>query len=101
MSKLSTELGKRVIEACEPAGGCTLTTLAQLRGGQRAVICDVRGDIEPACARRMVDLGFAPGAEVEMLRRAPMADPVMFRIGGCEIALRREQARCIHVATPA
>ena len=49
----------------------------------------------------MIDLGFTPGAEVQALRRAPLADPLMFRIAGYEIALRRAQARCIRVVTAA
>jgi Fe2+ transport system protein FeoA len=32
-----------------------------------------------------------------MVRRAPMADPVVFRVAGYDVALRRVQARCIAV----
>ena len=32
-----------------------------------------------------------------MVRRAPLRDPVIFRVGDYEIALRTAQARCIHV----
>lgn len=63
--------------------------------GQRVRIVDVCDEASPAIARRLFDLGFAPGVEVEMLRRAPLADPVVYRIAGYEIALRRAQARCI------
>ena len=55
-------------------------------------------EADPATTRRMFDLGFAPGVEVEMLRRAPLADPALFRVAGYDIALRRAQARCIRVA---
>ena len=36
-------------------------------------------------------------SEVTVLRRAPLADPVIFRVAGCEFALRRAQARSIRV----
>ncbi|MEO6880638.1 MAG: FeoA family protein [Mycobacteriaceae bacterium] len=75
------------------------TTLADLRAGQSGLVQDVCGDIEPSTARRMVDLGFGPGAEVQVVRRAPLADPVVFRVAGYEVALRRAQARCIQVST--
>lgn len=73
------------------------TTLADLPRGARARVIDVCGDSDPAAARRLFDLGFAPDAPVEMVRRAPLADPVIFRIAGYDVALRRAQARQIRV----
>ena len=97
MSPVSVRLGQRTIEPHSGEVAGTRTTLAQLRRGQTGVIHDIAGDVDPATARRMVDLGFAPGTEVQLLRRAPMADPVMYRIAGYDMALRREQARAIVV----
>ena len=76
----------------------TTTTLADLSRGARASVTGVCDEADPATARRLFDLGFAPGAEVEMVRKAPMADPVVFRVAGYDIALRRAQARCIQVS---
>lgn len=76
-------------------------TLADLAAGQTARVLSVEAPHDPAAARRMFDLGFVPGAEVKMVRRAPLADPVVFRIAGYEVALRREQARWVSVAPPA
>lgn len=76
-------------------------TLADLGRGVTVQVVGVTDEAHPAIARRLFDLGFAPGAEVEMLRRAPLADPVVFRVAGYDIALRRAEARCIRVATPA
>jgi ferrous iron transport protein A len=38
--------------------------------------------------RRLLDLGFTPGARVNVLRRSPMGDPIAYRIRGSTIALR-------------
>lgn len=76
-------------------------TLADLAVGQTARVTTVDAAHDPAGARRMFDLGFVPGAEVRMVRRAPLADPVVFRIAGYEVALRREQARWVSVAPSA
>ncbi len=65
------------------------------------MICDVSGSVDCAISRRLVDLGFAPGTEVTVLRRAPLADPVIYQVSGYEVALRRAQACCIHVVTGA
>lgn len=76
-------------------------TLADMTTGQSACVVSVESEHDPAGARRMFDLGFVPGAEVKMVRKAPLADPVVFRVAGYEIALRREQARWVSVATSA
>lgn len=103
MSTVSDHLGQRVIQCCKTSAhasaDATHATLADLKAGQGGVVQDICGDIEPATARRMVDLGFGPGAQVQVVRRAPLADPVVFRVAGYEVALRRAQARCILVET--
>lgn len=86
-----------VSQAATPTEASTDSpTLADLGRGGRARVLAVEG-AHPAIARRLFDLGFAPGAEVEMLRRAPMADPVVYRVAGYDIALRRAEAGCVRV----
>jgi ferrous iron transport protein A len=72
-------------------------TLNQLQHGQHAVVLGYSDQVEPGTARRLFDLGIVPGIEVTMVRRAPLRDPVIYRIGDYEIALRSAQSRCIHV----
>ena len=98
MSIVSTALRERVVEPCVPHDHGRQLTLAELRPGQTAHIVELSGVSDPATARRLFDLGFAPGAPVQMLRRAPMADPVIFRLAGYEVALRRVHARCVGVS---
>lgn len=102
MSILSTTVTPRrrarsraAVVVSEAAGP---TTLAALSKGQRATVVGLAAPHDPAGARRLFDLGFVPGAEVQMVRRAPLADPIVFRVAGYEIALRREQARWVSVA---
>jgi len=72
-------------------------TLADLQRGQRATVVGYGDEVEPSAARRLFDLGMVPGIEVTMVRRAPLRDPVIYRVGDYEIALRGAQARSIHV----
>lgn len=51
----------------------------------------------PALAHRLQDLGFVPGATVEVVRRAPLGDPVLYRVCDYEICLRKAQAAAIQV----
>lgn len=71
--------------------------MADLSRGQRATVVGYSDAVEPSTARRLFDLGLVPGIEVEMVRRAPLRDPVIYRVGDYEIALRAAQSRCIHV----
>jgi ferrous iron transport protein A len=72
-------------------------SLAELAPGSRAVVIDVVADGQPAVVRRLHDLGFTPGAVVEVVRRAPLRDPVVYRVKEYEVCLRRAQSRCVHV----
>ncbi|MEH3154304.1 MAG: FeoA family protein [Gordonia paraffinivorans] len=93
---MTERLGSRVVGTAPPTQG--EDCLADLRPGTRAVVGRLCEEADAATARRYFDLGFVPGAEVLVVRRAPMRGPVVVRVAGYEIALRRNQARCIKVA---
>jgi ferrous iron transport protein A len=57
-------------------------------------------DGDDALARRLGDLGLWPGTEVEVLTRAPFGDPILFRLRGYRLALRREEARRVRTMLP-
>ena len=42
-------------------------------------------------------MGFCNGASVEVIRRAPLGDPIEFRLRGYHLSLREEQARHVLV----
>ena len=54
-------------------------------------------DLSEEVSDHLAHLGFLPGAEVRVLRRAPAGDPTVYRIDGVEVGLRRETARHIQV----
>ena len=59
-----------------------------------------RDGLDPATAQRLCELGFDEGVDVEILHRAPFGgDPLAVRVGNMVVALRREMARLIEVAT--
>ena len=99
MSPVTQALSLRTVEAPTAAPARRAGTLADLAPGRSATIVDVRCPADPIIARRLCDLGFAPGAPVEVVRRAPLADPVIFRVAGYDIALRRAQARLVGICT--
>jgi Fe2+ transport system protein FeoA len=46
---------------------------------------------------RLLDLGFVPGTSVEILKRAPLGDPVVYGLRGYRICLRASEASLIRV----
>ncbi len=70
-------------------------TLRDLQIGQYARIETVRG--EGALRQHFLDMGVIPGAEVEVVRLAPLGDPMEVRIRGYELTLRLADADHITV----
>ena len=48
---------------------------------------------DPELRRRLLEMGFCNGACVEIVRRAPLGDPIEFRLRGYYLSLRDEQAK--------
>jgi ferrous iron transport protein A len=73
----------------------TPLTLADLAPGQAALIAELA--LPPDAAEPLTDLGLVAGSEILAVRPAPGGDPVVYRVDGAEIALRRETTRHISV----
>lgn len=73
----------------------TTIPLRQLGVGQKARIASVTAQGE--LGRRIRDMGLIPGAEVEVVGRAPLKDPVALRLLGFTLSLRNNEADHITV----
>ena len=71
---------------------CALDDLAP---GESGVIVRLSGDA--TIARRLMELGLVPGTSVEVVRRAPLGDPVELRLRQVHLSIRRSEAANIHV----
>lgn len=69
--------------------------LDQLRPGEAAHIVSL--DRAHPLRRRLLELGFVRGARVEVVRFAPLGDPVELRVGQSDLALRRADLSGIRV----
>lgn len=61
-----------------------------------SILLLTRIDVQGVMRRRLLDLGFVPQNEVEVLQRSPLGDPVAFRVNNTTIALRREESSLIY-----
>ena len=71
-------------------------TLKDLKVGQTAVITQVGG--QGSLRQHFLDMGVIPGAEVTLVKYAPMGDPMELLIHGYELTLRLADAEKIEVA---
>ena len=73
--------------------------LSQLQTGERGVIVKVMG--RGVFRRRITEMGFIRGKEVQVIHNAPLKDPIQYRIMGYDVSLRRNDAQLIEVVTSA
>lgn len=69
--------------------------LNELKVGERAVVRSVGG--EGALRQHFLDMGVIPGAEITLVKFAPMGDPIEFRIHEYELTLRVDDAKQIGI----
>lgn len=69
--------------------------LSELAPGDRGKVVTVAGDAE--AARRLMEMGLMRGTTVEVVRRAPMGDPLEVKVRGFMLTLRRAEAEHIEV----
>ena len=70
-------------------------TLRELKIGESAIIRTVGG--KGALRQHFLDMGVIPGAEVTVIKFAPLGDPVELKIHGYELTLRLDDAGKIEV----
>ncbi len=78
-----------------PAWIGEVMTLKELKAGQSCIVETVGG--EGALRQHFLDMGILPGAEITIVKFAPMGDPVEVRIHGYELSLRLDDAAQITV----
>ncbi len=71
------------------------TTLDRLREGECARIA--RLALRGAMRRRLLDFGMIEGTTIRCLRKSPAGDPVIYRVRGTMLALRRQDSQWIAV----
>jgi len=69
-------------------------SIAQLKVGEKGIICDFAIDNIPL---KLLEMGCLPGKEVELLQKAPFADPLYIRVNGSHLAIRVETAMQIAI----
>lgn len=72
------------------------TTLDRLPFGKKAIIKSLKPEARPF-RRKLLAMGVTTGCEVEVLRAAPLGDPLQIEMRGFQLCLRRREAAAINV----
>ncbi|MFA5260269.1 MAG: ferrous iron transport protein A [Candidatus Omnitrophota bacterium] len=73
-------------------GSCSINAL---RIGQKGVVIDLNGDEH--IVQRLLEMGVTPGCLVQIIRYAPMGDPVDIKVRGYHLTIRKREADMILV----
>ncbi|MRR23355.1 ferrous iron transport protein B, partial [bacterium] len=69
--------------------------LSELATSEKGTITRIHGS--GAFRKRIMEMGFIRGKNVEVIRNAPLLDPVEYRIMGYNVSLRRQEAWLVEV----
>ena len=69
-------------------------TLKELKPGERGTIIGFAMQAPPA---RLMEMGMLPGAVVDVVRLAPLGDPMHLKVRGFRLSIRKEEAALIRV----
>ncbi|MGD0093328.1 MAG: FeoA family protein [Planctomycetota bacterium] len=73
-----------------------MKNLAQLKPGQHATVKHVTED-SSALYQRLLEMGLYEGAEVRVVRFAPLGDPMEILVHGYNLSLRKAEAARVQV----
>ena len=70
-------------------------TLKDLKPGQKGIVLNLgkKGPVR----KRLMDMGITPGVDVEVVKVAPLGDPIEVTVRGYELSLRKADAEIIEV----
>lgn len=69
-----------------------MSTLAELKKGQKAVIKSFTNDL---LSSKLIEMGCLPGELVQLSKIAPLGSPIAINISGYELSLRTEEAASV------
>ncbi len=73
-----------------------MRTAANIKFGEKVIINDI--DTSNPSHQRIIEIGFTPGQEIQLMSISAFDDPMAFSVRGTLIAMRRKEADCIIVA---
>jgi ferrous iron transport protein B len=73
-----------------------MTTLYDLSEGEEGIILKIKG--RGPFRQRLMEMGFIVGKKVEVIKKAPLRDPVEYKVMGYYVSLRNSEAQLVEIA---
>jgi Fe2+ transport system protein FeoA len=73
-----------------------MRTASDLKFGEKVTINEI--DISNPSHQRILEIGFTPGQEIELMSKSAFNDPIALSVRGTLIAMRKKEADCIIVS---
>lgn len=70
-----------------------MQTLDSLKAGDKGKVAKLGGPSD--VRRRLMEMGLTPGTPVQVIRFAPLGDPIDIQVRGYHLSLRKDEARQI------
>lgn len=72
-----------------------MKTLKETQPGESVSVVKVHGT--GALRRRLLDMGITKGSRIDVLKMAPLGDPIEVTIRGYELSLRKSEGEMVEV----
>lgn len=72
--------------------------LSDIPAGQGGCVAGLTGSAE--ICQRLREMGLTTGARVDVIRRAPLGDPLDIRVRGYHLSIRLAEAACVRLDPP-
>lgn len=69
--------------------------LSECKPGQGGVVTRTAGD--GPIGQRLLEMGLIEGARIQVIRVAPLGDPIEIKVGGYALSLRRSEAAGVEI----
>lgn len=87
------------VESRSQTSAASTLPLTRLRVGGAATVSAIKVPAEHRS--RILEMGLLVGTKVQLIRFAPLGDPIEIKLRGYHLTLRRSEADQIHVTTAA
>lgn len=68
-------------------------TVLDLELGQRGTVSNM-----DALPTRLLEMGIVEGADIQMIKTAPLGDPILIKVRGCRLTIRKADAKMVEVS---
>lgn len=71
-----------------------LVSLANLKVGERAQVVKLE-QAQPGYRQRLLAMGVIPGAKLQVIRKAPLGDPIELKIDTFSVSVRKKESQIV------